>query len=88
MHSITVNGTAMMPSSAGPLMPCAGRALASGTFVRNETVCTKTLYHYVERGLLQIKATDLPECLSRKILAYHTPDELYVKRLDCIYQSK
>ena len=45
---------------------CAGRALASGAFTRNETVCTKTLYHYVELGLLQIKATDLPECLSRK----------------------
>ena len=29
---------------------CAGRALASGAFTRNETVCTKTLYHYVERG--------------------------------------
>ncbi|KJY60002.1 Transposase [Lactobacillus kimbladii] len=48
---------------------CAGRALASGAFTRNETVCTKTLYHYVERGLLQIKATDLPECLSRKTKA-------------------
>ena len=48
---------------------CAGRALTSGAFTRNETVCTKTLYHYVERGLLQIKATDLPECLSRKTKA-------------------
>ena len=47
---------------------CAGRALASGAFTRNETVCTKTLYH-LERGLLQIKATDLPECLSRKTKA-------------------
>ena len=52
-----------------PLDACAGRALASGAFTRNETVCTKTLYHYVELDLLQIKATDLPECLSRKTKA-------------------
>ena len=26
--------------------------------------------------------------LPRKILAYHTPDELYERRLDCIYQIK
>lgn len=48
---------------------CAGRALASGAFTQNETVCTKTLYHYVERGLLWVKTTDLPECLSRKTKA-------------------
>ena len=42
---------------------CAGRALASGAFTRNETVCTKTLYHYVERGLLRVKTTDLPRML-------------------------
>ena len=48
---------------------CVGRALASGKFTRAETVCTKTPYHYVERGLLQIKATNLPECLSRKTKA-------------------
>ncbi|RMC46921.1 IS30 family transposase [Lactobacillus sp. ESL0228] len=48
---------------------CVSRALASGKFTRAETVCTKTLYHYVERGLLQIKATNLPECLSRKTKA-------------------
>ncbi len=48
---------------------CAGRALTSGAFTRNETVCTKTLYHYVERGLLRVKTTDLPECLSRKTKA-------------------
>lgn len=48
---------------------CVGRTLASGAFTRNETVCTKTLYHYVERGLLRVKTTDLPECLSRKTKA-------------------
>jgi len=44
---------------------CAGRAITDGTFSRKETVCTKTLYRYVELGLLPIKNLDLPEKLSR-----------------------
>ena len=44
---------------------CAGRAVADGTFQREETVCTKTLYRYVDLGLLPIKNIDLPEKLSR-----------------------
>ena len=44
---------------------CAGRAIADGAFQRSETVCTKTLYRYVELNLLPIKNIDLPEKLSR-----------------------
>lgn len=44
---------------------CAGRAIASGEFRREETVCTKTLYNYVDIGLLNIKNIDLPEKLRR-----------------------
>lgn len=44
---------------------CYGRALASGMFCRNQMVCTKTLYNYVDKGLLTIKNIDLPEKLSR-----------------------
>lgn len=44
---------------------CAGRALDSGKFRRNQIVCTKTLYNYVDRGLIGIKNIDLPEKLSR-----------------------
>lgn len=44
---------------------CAGRAIADGTFGREQTVCTKTLYRYVELGLLPIKNIDLPEKLQR-----------------------
>ena len=44
---------------------CAGRAVADGTFQREEIVCTKTLYRYVDLGLLPIKNIDLPEKLSR-----------------------
>ena len=38
-----------------------GKALADGKFRREEMVCTKTLYNYVDLGLLPIKNIDLPE---------------------------
>ena len=44
---------------------CCGNALASGKFKRHEIVCTKTLYNYVDLGLLTIKNIDLPEKLHR-----------------------
>ena len=44
---------------------CAGRALDTGKFRRDQIVCTKTLYNYVDRGLVGIKNIDLPEKLIR-----------------------
>ena len=44
---------------------CCGAALKSGKFRREEMVCTKTLYNYVDLGLLPIKNIDLPEKLRR-----------------------
>lgn len=44
---------------------CANKPLVDGTFIREETVCTKTLYRYVDLGLLPIKNLDLPEKLIR-----------------------
>lgn len=44
---------------------CAHRALIDGGFTRKQTVCTKTLYNYVDLGLLGIKNIDLPEKLRR-----------------------
>lgn len=44
---------------------CVGRALEEGRFDRSEILCTKTLYHYVDLGLLNIKNMDLPQKLSR-----------------------
>ena len=44
---------------------CSGRALESGEFSRDQIVCTKTLYNYVNNGLIGIKNIDLPEKLSR-----------------------
>lgn len=44
---------------------CVGRALLDGSFTRDQVVCTKTLYNYVDLGLLDIKNIDLPEKLRR-----------------------
>ena len=44
---------------------CTGRALAEGSFTRTQTVCTRTLYRYIDLGLLPIKNIDLPEKLRR-----------------------
>ena len=44
---------------------CCGRALVDGTYKRINTVCVKTLYNYVDLGLLNIKNIDLPEKLKR-----------------------
>ena len=44
---------------------CVGKALETGKFRRDQIVCTKTLYNYVDNGLIGIKNIDLPEKLSR-----------------------
>lgn len=45
---------------------CVGDALENSVFKREEMVCTKTLYNYVDAGLMKIKNIDLPEKVSRK----------------------
>lgn len=45
---------------------CVGRASATGEFKREDIVCTKTLYNYVNKGLIGIKNIELPEKLKRK----------------------
>lgn len=42
-----------------------GRALATGKFTSDQVVCTRTLYNYVDSGLLKIKNHNLPEKLTR-----------------------
>lgn len=46
-----------------------GEAMRNGTFPRSEMVCTKTLYNYVDLGLLPIKNIDLSEKLRRSTKA-------------------
>ena len=48
---------------------CFGNALAKGLFPRKEMVCTKTLYNYVDLGLLPLTNLDLPEKLRRNTKA-------------------
>ena len=45
---------------------CQGRALQSGEFTREEVTCTKTLYNYVDLGLMETRNHQLPEKLSRR----------------------
>ena len=44
---------------------CVNRSLAIGEFSSNQTVCTRTLYNYVDQGLMDIRNCDLPEKLKR-----------------------
>ena len=44
---------------------CVGNALAKGKFQRSQIVCTKTLYNYIDLGLLDVINSDLPMKLRR-----------------------
>lgn len=44
---------------------CVGNALQTGRFKRSQMVCTKTLYNYIDLGLLAVKNADLPIKLRR-----------------------
>lgn len=44
---------------------CVGYALATGKFERSQMVCTKTLYNYIDLGLLSVTNADLPIKLRR-----------------------
>ena len=70
---------------------CVGYALTHNLFKRNEMLCTKTLYNYVELGLLGIKNIDLPQKLLGLTLfrerswGYRTPDEAFEAEMDRIF---
>lgn len=51
---------------------CYGRALETEMFQRNEVVCSKTLYHYVDKQLIRIHNHHLPEKLSRQERVTHS----------------
>lgn len=51
---------------------CVGRALNQDGFKREEVVCTKTLYNYVDARCISIKNIDLPEKLKRKPKKEHS----------------
>jgi len=59
----------MFRTEGWSLDACVGRALKENLFERHALVCTKTLYNYVDLGLLPIKNIDLPEKLRRSTKA-------------------
>ncbi|BCD38685.1 hypothetical protein LBHL_12420 [Lactobacillus helveticus] len=61
---------------------CANRSLATGEFSHYQTVCTRTLYNYVDQGLMTIKNYDLPEKLKRNTKLHHLCS--YVRELNRI----
>lgn len=44
---------------------CVGNSLKTRLFQRSQIVCTKTLYNYIDLGLLAVKNADLPMKLRR-----------------------
>jgi len=55
----------MVREEGWSLDACWGHALKSGLFQWEEMVCTKTLYNYVDLGVISLKNIDLPEKVSR-----------------------
>ena len=43
-----------------------GRLRAERIFTQKNSVCTKTLYNWIHKGLMEVKVSDLPESLRRK----------------------
>ena len=44
---------------------CIGEALTKHYFQREEMLCTKTVYNYIDKGLMKIRNHNLPEKISR-----------------------
>ena len=44
----------------------AGRLKTERIFTQKNSVCTKTLYNWIHKGLMEVKVSDLPESLKRK----------------------
>ena len=49
-----------------------GYAMRNSLFIRNEMVCTKTLYNYLHQGFLRVKAMDLPGIIRQSKKKRHT----------------
>lgn len=45
---------------------CVGEAMEKGYFPREQMLCTKTIYNYIDKGLMRIRNHNLPEKVSRK----------------------
>lgn len=45
---------------------CVGEALVKEYFSREQMLCTKTIYNYIDKGFMKIRNHNLPEKISRK----------------------
>lgn len=45
---------------------CVGEAMEEGYFPREQMLCTKTIYNYIDKGLMHIRNHNLPEKVSRR----------------------
>lgn len=45
---------------------CVGEAMEKGYFLREQMLCTKTIYNYIDKGLMRIRNYNLPEKVSRR----------------------
>ena len=52
--------TQLMQANKWSLDACVGEAIVNGGYSRSEMVCSKTLYNYIDLGLMAIKNTNLP----------------------------
>jgi IS30 family transposase len=57
--------TEMMQAKKWSVDACVGEAIVSERYALSEMVCSKTLYNYIDLGLMAIKNTDLPQKLRR-----------------------
>ena len=44
----------------------AGRLKAERFFTKKNSVCTKTIYNWIHKGIMEVRVSDLPESLKRK----------------------
>ncbi len=54
------------PLKKWSLNASSGRLKAERIFTRKNSVCTKTLYNWIHKGLMEVRVSDLPESLKRK----------------------
>lgn len=57
---------------------CVGNALAKGKFQRSQIVCTKTLYNYIDLGLLAVINADLPLRLLKQLRKHLIVSVMYM----------
>ena len=61
---------------------CVGEALANDYCPRKAILCTKTIYNYIDKGLMRIRNHHLPEKISRK------PKRVQVRKIEFVESTQ